>query len=304
MIFSGLFFSSRLNLSKFCIKFSFLWICSKNILSIFSFNNFSFSFKGINNSIFSDISIFGFSFGFKLILSIFCNSLIGRDSPTINKPSMELISKRAFSFCGIKIESFSSMNNSGFSSFNKVNWSIDWVLISGLFKGSIIIESISWFIKDSLSFCNKLIKSSCSITWVGLANESNCNLSIFCSLFSGLLFVSINSPSINWISSGDFSFGGKNIVPDISILFIGFGVSNIVIKSICCFWFSFLSKESIRIESTACKNNSSFSCNIKEIPSNSSIIKFLNEGIYGVFSIYKSSTDCFFNGSFSFGNNS
>ena len=172
---------------------------------------------------------------------------------------MEFISKMAFSFCGINIESFSSINKFGFGFVDKIILSNDWILISGLVIGSIIILSISWFIKGSFSFSNKLIESIDSNIF-GVFNISfNSILSKDCNICSGLGFSSINKSFINSYFKGAFSLGGIYNDSDISILFNGFGAFNIVIKQVCCFSFFFGSKGSIKIESTACNNKSSFS---------------------------------------------
>ena len=198
---------------------------------------------------------------------------------------------------------FDSINNFGFSFSNKFNSSIDWIIISGLVFGSIIIWSIAWLIKISFSFSNKLIESNCCIIFCFLGISFNSNWSIFWISFSGIFFSSINMSSIIWIFKGIFTFGGINIWDNISISFNGLGIFNIVIKEDLCSSCSFFCKASINIESIFCKYKSFLVFNTF-IPSNPSISKVLNVGIYGVFSIKTSSTNCLCNCSFSFACNS
>ena len=67
MIFSGLLISSKLNWSINSIIFSGLVFVSIKILSKFSLINFGFSFEGMNNKFFSEISLIAFSFCNKFI---------------------------------------------------------------------------------------------------------------------------------------------------------------------------------------------------------------------------------------------
>ena len=308
-------------LSIFWILFSGLLIPSTNILSIIWDFNGSFFFGSINILSFFSIIFWGLGDFNISILSIFWIVLsYFLILFSIIKSSTNCFSKGSFSFLGIKNVSFSSMEILVvFGAFNISILSTSWILFSGLLFPSINKLSTFWFFNGSFILGEINILSLSSIIFSGLGAFKIVILSIFCILFSGfIIFLSIIKSSTNCFVKGSFSFGYKWILSLSSIIFkTVLGAFKILILSIL--WISFLglSAPSIDKESTNCNFKGFFGLGNISILSLDSTITLLLLGILNIsnlsifctlfsgfilinFSIYKSSTNCFFKGSLSF----
>ena len=308
-------------LSTFWILFSGLLIPSTTILSIIWVFNGSFFFDSMNILSFSSIIFLGLGDFNISILSIFWTLLsYFLLLFSIIKSSTNCFSKGSFSFLGIINVSFSSIDKLvDFGALNISILSTSWILFSGLLFPSINKLSIFWYFKGSFILGEINILSFSSIIFSGLGVFKIVILSIFWILFSAfIIFLSIIKSSTFCFVKGSFSFGYKWILSLSSIIFrTVLGDFNILILSI--FWISFLglSAPSIDKESINCNFKGFFGLgNISILSLNSTIILLLlgilNTSILSIFcilfsgfilinfSIYKSSTNCFFKGSFSF----
>ena len=296
-------------LSTFCISFSDLSIPSiNNISATWHFKGF-LSIGEINKSSVDSIILGTLGFFNIVINDTFCISLFDFANPSIHIESIICPFNNGFSLFWI-------ISNPSTKSTTKFLW-IGKIFIPSMYKSSVIC-----FFKGSFSLGNICKFSFSSIMLSGLGISNNDNLSIFWILFSGIInFIdSIYKSSTNCFFKGSFSIGNISKLSFISILFWGLGVLNMDNLSVFCILFSgfILVNCSIYKSSTNCFCNGSFSFgNISKLSFASIIfwgLGVLNMDNLSVFcilfsgfilencSIYKSSTNCFCNGSFSFGN--
>ena len=255
---------------------SFLSIFPIIILSIFSISKGSFSTFGINNLSkcnisFGSFSVFGIlnSLVFSILFSGFTiTGILGRDILNISNFSVFSIKFSGFFVFSIYISSILSFNSNSFLKVLSI-----FLLISGenekLSFFIIILFGFFWFLGFSLSFVllalsSLISSSSIVISLLLLFKAFNVNLSEFSIKFffpenRGIKF-SIYNLSTDWFCKGSFSLGLILKLLISSIIFLGFGILNILNPSLVCISFCLIFPlPSTKILSTNCCFNGSFS---------------------------------------------
>ena len=262
---SGLGVLNMSILSTFWISLVVLKIPSMNSSSTNCLFNGSFALDSINKLSFCSIIIFGFDFEVLMIsmLSTFCIKLSSLPIPKILILSINCCFKDSFCFGAINIVSFSCILFCGFAVLNISILSTFCISLSIRVIPSTIILSIIWHLKGSFIFAGIKMLSFNSMIFSGFLLLLIILISsINCITLLSLIFPSIKILSTIWFFNGSLTLGAINKLSFSSMTFLGLRpLLNISTLSTFCILLSG------RI----------------------------------VFSIVKSSTNCFIKGSFSFG---
>ena len=301
-------------LSTTCISLSFLGISSIIILSTICFFKGSFSI-GDNSILFIcwikfNCLFFCLNFLWVFIISKFSHSSMRISSlsfPSINNSSTIWKYNSGFPLALINNSCIHSIVLGFFAFLNIVIKEVCSILLLGLSSPSTYIESICWYNKGFFSLLFKISIPS--------------KFSTIKSLWIGDIFIfSIYNESTNCFFKGSFSIGKISRFSLESITFRDRGVLNI--DNLSVFWILFSGFNEIIFStyklSTICFCKGSLSSDDIWILSIISIIFFCFSTLnidnfsvfciilfgfkYLIFSIYKSSTNCFCKGSLSLGN--